>query len=110
MKTVIFLASALDDLKKFSPVARREAGHQINQIQKGLEPDDWKTMSEVGLGVKEIRIHVDNEYRVFYIAKLPEAIYILHAFVKKTEKTEKKDINLASKRLKELLKGRKTND
>ena len=97
-------------MKNFSPVARREAGHQIDQIQKGLEPDDWKSMPEVGSGVKEIRIHVDNEYRILYISKLPEAIYILHAFVKKTEKTEKKDINLASKRLKELLKGRKTND
>lgn len=106
MKTVIFLASALDDLKKFSPVARREAGHQIDQIQKGLEPDDWKPMSDIGSGVNEIRIHADNEYRILYVAKLPEAIYILHAFVKKTEKTEKKDIDLASKRLKELIQER----
>lgn len=110
MKTVIFLASSLNDIKAFCPTSKKESGHQIDQVQKGLDPDDWKPMPEIGLGVREIRIHTESEYRIIYIAKFPEAVYILHAFVKKTQKTEKKDIDLAVKRLKELIQARKNND
>lgn len=104
-KPVEFLGTALDDLRAFPLAARREAGHQIDQVQHGLEPDDWKPMNTVGQGVREIRIRdVTGAFRVIYIAKLADAIYVLHCFQKKTEKTSKADVGLAAKRYRDLLK------
>lgn len=76
--------------------------YQLGFVQLGFEPEDWKPMSTIGPGVREIRIHVDGEFRVIYIAKFEEAIYVLHAFQKKTQKTSKKDIDIAKTRLREL--------
>ena len=76
-------------------------------VKKGLEPSDWKPITVVGSGVKEIRIHTENEYRVMYVAKFAEAVYVLHAFGKKTQQTSKKDIELASQRYRELVNERK---
>jgi phage-related protein len=56
MKLLSFLGSSLDDLRAFPDTARREAGHQLDQVQRGLEPDDWKPMPGVGPGVREVRI------------------------------------------------------
>ena len=64
-------------------------------------------MSSIGQGVKELRIHVDGEFRVVYIAKYEEAIYVLHAFQKKTQKTTKRDIDIARTRFRELERERK---
>jgi phage-related protein len=75
---------------------------ELRAIQNGLEPRDWKPMKSVGSGVKEIRIHVLGEWRILYVAKLTDAIYVLHAFQKKSVKTNKNDIELARKRLKEI--------
>jgi phage-related protein len=73
----------------------------------GRDPDDWKPMASIGIGVREIRIReTSGAFRILYIATLPEAVYVLHAFQKKTEKTESRDIELASARLREILKGR----
>jgi phage-related protein len=86
-------------------LARREAGFQIDQVQRGGDPDDWKPMSIVGSGVKEIRIRDESGvFRVLYVAKLKDAIYVLHCFQKRTEKTNVKDIDMASKRYQDLLK------
>lgn len=104
MKDVTFLGSSLDDIKVFPEEARQQAGYQLSKVQYGIDPDDWKPIGAVGVGVREIRIHRKNEYRVIYIAKLEDAIYVLHAFEKKTQKTEKRDIDLAKQRLKEVLK------
>lgn len=107
VKPVEFLGSSLDDLRAFPLLARREAGHQIDQVQNGQEPDDWKPMSVVGHGVKEIRIRDPaGAFRVIYVAKFAEAVYVLHCFQKKTEKTSRVDVDLASKRYRHLLQER----
>ena len=104
-KPVEFRGSALDDLRAFPSAAKREAGHQLDQVQHGLEPDDWKPMSTVGQGVKEIRIRdAAGAFRVIYVAKLADAVYVLHCFQKKTERTSKADVELAGKRYRDLLK------
>jgi phage-related protein len=86
-KPLVWLGSSLEDLREFPNDARQEGGFQLRRVQKGLSPVDWKPMSAVGPGVIEIRIRVTQEYRVFYVAKFAEAIYVLHAFKKQTQKT-----------------------
>lgn len=98
-KPVEFRDSALDDLRAFPVSARREAGFQIDLVQNGKEPDDWKPMTSVGAGVKEIRIRdTSGAFRIVYIAKFSDAVYVLHCFQKKTEQTSKRDIDLAALR------------
>lgn len=102
MKDLEFLGDALDVIKKFPELARREAGFQLDKVQQGLDPDDWKPMKTIGVGVREIRIHRDGEYRVIYITKFRDAVYVLHAFSKKTEKTVQHDLDKAKDVLKKL--------
>ena len=102
MKTLKFVGSSLDDLRNFPNEARRAAGFELHAVQSGLEPSDWKPMQNVGSGAKEIRIHLLGEWRVIYIAKLHEAVYVLHAFQKKTRKTSRQDIDLARQRYKQI--------
>ena len=93
----------MDDLRAFPLMARREAGHQIDQVQQGIEPDDWKPMPRVGSGVQEIRIRdAGGAFRVIFVAKFAAAVYVLHCFQKKTQKTSKSDLDLAEKRYREL--------
>jgi phage-related protein len=104
-KPVEFRGSALDDLRAFPQAARREAGYQLDRVQHGREPDDWKPMSTVGRGVREIRIRdAAGAFRVLYVAKFDDAVYVLHCFQKKTQKTSKADLNLAAQRYRDLLK------
>lgn len=104
-KPIEFLGGALDDLRTFPILARREAGYQLDQVQRGLEPDDWKSMPIIGQGVREIRIRdVAGAFRIIYVAKFANAIYVLHCFQKKTQKTSKVDLNLAEKRYRDLTK------
>ncbi|MFN5079219.1 MAG: type II toxin-antitoxin system RelE/ParE family toxin [Burkholderiales bacterium] len=104
-KPVAFLGSSLIDLRSFPFSARRDAGYQLDRVQNGQEPDDWKPMNTVGQGVKEIRIRDSaGAFRIIYVAKFADAIYVLHCFQKKTEKTSKNDLELAAKRYSELLK------
>jgi phage-related protein len=105
-KPLVWLGSSLDDVRAFPDDARQEAGFQLQRVQKGLSPADWKPMAAVGLGVIEIRIHTTQEYRVFYVAKFAEAVYVLHAFTKRTQKTPQRDINLAQRRYSELIRTR----
>jgi phage-related protein len=102
MKQLKFVGSSLDDLRNFPDEARRAAGFELHAVQSGLEPSDWKPMQLVGSGVKEIRIHLLGEWRVIYIAKLHEAVYVLHAFQKKTRKTSRQDIDLARQRYRQI--------
>ena len=105
LKPVEFRGSSLDDLRAFPLAAKREAGHQLDQVQNGQEPDDWKPMSTVGQGVKEIRIRdATGAFRIIYVAKFANAVYVLHCFQKKTAKTSKTDLDLAAKRYRDLLK------
>jgi phage-related protein/predicted XRE-type DNA-binding protein len=105
-KPVEFRGSALEDLREFPEAARREAGYQLDQIQRGREPDDWKPMNAVGRGVREIRIRdAAGAFRVLYVAKFDDAVYVLHCFQKKTQKTSKADLNLAAQRYRDLFEG-----
>ena len=102
IKPLVFVGSSRDDLKAFPAEARRAAGFELGFVQQGLEPSDWKPMTEVGAGVREIRIHVLGEWRVLYMAKFAKAVFVLHAFRKKTQKTRKEDITLARDRYRQI--------
>ncbi|WP_408344911.1 type II toxin-antitoxin system RelE/ParE family toxin [Paraburkholderia sp. RL17-337-BIB-A] len=102
-KPLRFCGSALDDLREFSLSARRDAGHQLDQVQRGRDPDDWKPVNTIGQGVREIRIRDANgAFRIIYVAKFAEAVYVLHCFQKKTQKTSKADLDLATQRYRDL--------
>ena len=103
MKGIKWLGDSLQAVREFSSQARGEAGHQLHRVQHGKDPEDWKPMPSIGMGVKEIRIHAENEYRVIYVAKFSDAVYVLHAFPKKTQRTSQKDIDLAARRYRELV-------
>ncbi len=105
-KPVAWLGSSLEDLRAFPADARRAAGYQLGRVQQGLLPTDWKPMSTVGQGVVEIRVHTRIEHRVFYVAKFDEAVYVLHAFEKRTRQTPQPEIALAQKRLADLIRRR----
>jgi phage-related protein len=106
MKPVVFLGDSLDRLRAFPDDARRNAGFQIERVQRGLEPDDWKPIRTVGTGVREIRVRrASGAYRVIYIASFADAVYVLHAFAKKTQRTAQRDLDLAAMRLKQLKGG-----
>jgi phage-related protein len=104
-KPLHFMGSSHSDLKAFPDEARRDAGFNLAFVQRGLEPEDWKPMKTVGSGVNEIRVRdASGAYRVIYLATRPEAVYVLHCFQKKTEKTSQHDIDLAQKRFKAIPK------
>lgn len=102
-KPLVWLGSARDDLRGFPEDARRVAGFQLWRVQHGLEPNDWKPMPTIGTGVNEIRVHTGLEHRVLYIAKLPEAVYVLHAFEKRARKTSRQDLEIARQRFRSLM-------
>ncbi len=102
MKKLRFIGSSLDDLKNFPAEARREAGFELDSVQRGAMPMDFKPLLAVGSGVYEIRIHALGEWRVIYVAKFDDAVYVLHAFHKKTQKTRREDIELAARRYRQL--------
>ena len=108
MKPVHFVGSSRDDLRELPEDARETAGHQLFKVQQEKEPDDWKPMPTVGAGVQEIRVWEESgSFRVLYIAKFEEAVYVLHVFKKRSQKTPKGDIQLAKNRYADLLKWRK---
>lgn len=107
MKLVSWIGDSRKSVKEFADEARQQAGYEIDRVQRGLEPSDWKPMPSIGIGAKEIRIHTAGEYRVIYVAKFAEAVYVLHAFAKKTRRTPKTEIELAAKRFRELVAERK---
>lgn len=103
-KHIEFRSGSRDDLRAFPDLARREAGHQLDHVQNGREPDDWKPMSSIGRGVREIRVRdPSGAFRIIYVAKFEDAIYVLHCFQKKTEKTARPDVELATRRYRELV-------
>lgn len=103
MKPVKWMGSSKADLKVFPAAVMDDMGHQLFLVQCGLEPDDWKPMSTVGVGVKEIRVKdAAGIFRTLYLATRPEAVYVLHCFQKKSQQTAQHDIDLAKKRLKAI--------
>jgi phage-related protein len=103
-KALTWLGSSRRDLQAFPALARRLAGFQLRRVQQGLDPDDWKPIQTIGPGVREIRIHVAGAPRVFYVATRLEAIYVLHAFEKKTQKTSAQDLRIGRDRFRALRK------
>ena len=98
-KPIEFLGDSLRSLREFPDDAKRDAGYQLDRVQHGLQPDDFKPMPAIGKGVEEIRVRDDTgAYRVIYTARLADAVYVLHAFQKKTQATSKRDIDLAKQR------------
>lgn len=105
MKPIIWVGTSKDDVRAFPDDARRSAGFQLDKVQHGEDPDDWKPMNAIGVGVREIRIRDDNgAFRIIYVAKFADAVYVLHAFQKKTQKTRASDIEFAKQRLKLIAK------
>jgi phage-related protein len=98
VKDLHFVGASLADLRRFPVEARREAGFQLDAVQRGLDPTDWKPLSTVGVGVREIRIHVLGQWRVIYVARFAQAVYVLHCFEKKSRKTRREDLELARER------------
>ena len=105
-KSLQWIGTARDELRDFPDDARLEAGLALWAVQQGELPPDGKPMSIIGKGVQEIRIRTSDAYRVFYIAKFGEAIYVLHAFQKKTQKTARSNIELGQQRYKQLIQQR----
>jgi phage-related protein len=102
-KPLHFVGSSHDDLKAFPDEARRDAGFNLDFVQRGLEPSNWKPMKTVGAGVNEIRVRdATGAFRVIYLATRPDGVYVLHCFQKKTRKTRKGDIDLAARRFDQI--------
>lgn len=102
-KPIVFLGNALDTIRAFPEVIRRDIGFELRQVQLGRDPSDWKPMKTIGPGVREIRVRdASGAFRVIYIATLADAIYVLNAFQKKSQATAQKDIDLAANRLKQI--------
>jgi phage-related protein len=107
MKVIEWLGSSRADVRAFPDDARIEAGWQLELVQRGDDPDDWKPMQTVAPSVKEIRIReASGAFRVIYLAALEDRVLVLHAFQKKTRTTSKKDLDLATQRLKRWKAGR----
>lgn len=108
MKLLRFIGNSLKCLREFPQDAKHDAGYQLNKIQRGEQPDDFKPMPSIGKGVEEIRVWDETgTYRVIYTARLADAVYVLHAFQKKTRATSKRDIELAKSRYTELMRDAK---
>ena len=108
LKQVKWLGDSRERIRDFHDVLRHEAGYQLERAQAGKEPKDWKPMPSVGIGVNEIRVRDDSgAFRVIYVAKFAEAVYVLDAFQKKSRKTQKSDLDVARKRFRDLVQERK---
>lgn len=107
-KPIAWIGSALDDLRGFPEAARRKAGQQLRRVQYGSRPTDSRPMKSIGKGVYEIRIREEGQaHRVFYVAGCEEAVYVLHAFEKKSQKTSRKDLQLGEARYRQMLQMRR---
>lgn len=105
MRPLRFAGRSFDDLMSFPPDVRQNAGRQLRLVQLGEEPSDWKPMKTIGPGVSEIRLRSrSGAYRVICIAKLKDAVHVLHCFEKKSQKTDQRDLDLAAARLREVLR------
>jgi len=103
LRSIHWLGSSLFDLRSFPEEARQIIGAELTLVQGGDLPTDWKPMRGVGAGVMEVRVHRPGEYRVLFVAKFAEAVYVLHAFGKKTRKTPDRELIVARRRYAEML-------
>lgn len=107
-KEIRWIGTAYEDLVGFPDEPRRDAGFQLSKVQAGLDPEDWRPFDEVGTGTREIRIR-DNSgiFRVMYVAKFEEAVYVLHCFQKKTQATARPDKDIAEARYRAVVNARR---
>src|SRR5437867_11048187 len=108
MKPVVWVGSSKRDLLRHAPDVLRTAGRELERVQRGADPTDWKPMATIGRGAREIRVHVDGEQRVVYVATFAEAVYVLHVFEKKSRRTSPRDLALGQERYRAMLKERRT--
>jgi len=102
-KPLLFLGDSLQRIRDFPESARKAAGVELHKVQQGIEPSDWKPMASLGPGIREIRIRDEGgAFRVIYVANIEYAVYVVHAFQKKTERTAKRDLDLVASRLKQI--------
>lgn len=107
MKPLKFIGNSLKALRDFPIDAMQDAGYQLDKVQRGQQPDDFKPMPSIGAGVEEIRIWDDSgTFRVIYTARFADAVYVLHAFQKKTQATSRKDIEIAKERFAQITKAK----
>ena len=108
MKSVRFVGNSLERLREFPDDARQDAGYQLEKVQRGEQPDDFKPMPTIGMGVEELRIWDESgTYRVIYTARLKDCVAVLHAFQKKTQKTPRQAIRLAEERKRDYFRRKK---
>ena len=107
-KPLVWVGSSRRDLRALPETVRLRAGYELSRVQEGLEATDWKPMPEAGEGVREIRVRVQGEHRILYVAKFEEAVYVLHVFQKKTRKTPWPDMVTTRLRYREVLRRRGT--
>ena len=108
-KEIRWVGSSYDDLLAFPKSSRKEAGFQLGKVQAGLDPTDWKPFDEIGAGAREIRVgDAKGIFRVMYVAKFEEAIYVLHCFQKKTQTTSKQDKDIATARYRAVANARRS--
>ena len=110
-RPIVWIGSSLDDLRGFPDAARTRAGYELYRVQRGLDPSDWRSMTTVGRGTREVRIHTDAgggrvEHRILYVATFEDAAYVLHAFRKTTRKTSRRDLATARARYRAMLRSR----
>ncbi len=107
-KEIRWVGSSYEDLLGFPDDARRQAGFQLGKVQAGVEPDDWKPFDDVGAGTREIRIRdASGAFRVMYVAKFEEAVYVMHCFQKRTQATSRQDKGIAETRYRAVVHTRK---
>lgn len=107
MKPIAFLGDSLAVIKAFPITARRVVGYQLDKVQRGYRADDFKPLPSVGKGVEEIRVRsTRGAYRVIYLARMEDTVYVLHAFAKKSRRTSQSVIEVARKRLADMLRKR----
>lgn len=103
MKTIVFLGDSLEVIRAFPEQMRRQAGFELRRVQHGLDPSDWKPMNIVGVGVREIRVRDSSgAFRILYVASRADAVHVLHAFQKKTQKIAKRELDVAVARLRQV--------
>lgn len=113
-KPVEWMGNSRKDLRDFPAEARGEAGYDLFLVQQGGSPRDWKPLQSVGPGAAEIRIQGWSggrlEHRVVYVARFPEAVYVLHAFQKRSRTTATRDLETARERYRLMLNRRGKED
>lgn len=102
MKPIEFCGRSLETIRNFPPTVKRDAAHQLDRVQRGLNPLDWKPMPIIGKGVREIRLTDNGQFRIIYLAILKTKVYVLHAFRKKSQKIRKQDIYITQLALKDV--------